>query len=151
MSSELSPVNAGEKQATRVQGRFAKGHSGNSQRKPLGARHRYTRLAETMLEGEAEGLIRKLIELALAGDVAALKICVDRIVPAHRRPVNFKVQIPNNTEGIMRAFDHILEAVANGEVTPDEAATITGIIESRCRVFEHVELIGRIEALEASL
>ena len=42
-------------------------------------------------------------------------------------------------------------AVANGEVTPDEAATIAGIIESRCRVFEHVELIGRIEALEALL
>jgi hypothetical protein len=104
-----------------------------------------------MLEGEAEGLIRKLIELALAGDVAALRICMDRVVPAHRRPVNFKVQIPNNGEGLMHAFDQILKAVANGEVTPDEAATIAGIIESRCRVFEHVELIGRIEALEALL
>jgi len=151
MSTEPPPVNTGEKQATRVRGRFAKGHSGNFQGKPRGARHRYTRLAETMLEGEAEGLIRKLIELALAGDVAALRICMDRVVPAHRRPVNFKVQIPNNGEGLMHAFDQILKAVANGEVTPDEAATIAGIIESRCRVFEHVELIGRIEALEALL
>ena len=49
----------------------------------------------------------------------------------------------------MHAFHRILQAVANGEVTPDEAATLAGIIESRCRVFEHVELIGRIEALEA--
>jgi len=151
MSTEPPPVNTGEKQATRVQGRFARGHSGNSQGKPRGARLRYTRLAETMLEGEAEGLIRKLIELALAGDVTALKICVDRIVPPHRRPVNFKVQIPDDNEGLIHAFDQILKAVANGEVTPDEAATLAGIIESRCRVFEHVELIGRIEALEALL
>src|SRR5215472_4734591 len=99
MLTEPPPVNTGEKQVTRVQGRFAKGHSGNSQGKPRGARHSYTRLAEAMLEGEAEGLIRKLVELALAGDVAALKICVDRIVPAHRRPVNFKVQIQDDNEG----------------------------------------------------
>jgi Family of unknown function (DUF5681) len=149
MSIEPSPVNTGEKQVMRLGGRFAKGSSGNSQGKPRGARHRYSRLAEAMLEGEAEGLIRKLVELALAGDVAALKICVDRIVPTHRRPVNFKVQIPDDNEGLMHTFDQILKAVANGEVTPDEAATIAGIIESRCRVVEHVELIGRIEALEA--
>lgn len=144
---EMKPVNTG-----RIQGKFAKGHSGNSAGKPRGARHYTTRLAEALIEGEAEILVRKVIELAIAGDVAALKMCLDRILPARRdRSVRLKFQIAKNGDDLMLAFDQILEAVAKGEVTPEEAATIAGIIERRCRVFEHVELIGRIKALEAQL
>jgi hypothetical protein len=88
-------------------------------------------------------LVRKVIELATAGDVAALKMCLDRILPARRdRSVRLKVQIAKNADDLMLAFDQILKAVAKGEVTPEEAATIAGIIERRCRLFEHVELIG---------
>ena len=63
-------------------GTFTKGQSGNPAGKPKGARHRATLAAEALLDGEAEALTRKGIELALEGNIFALKICLDRILPA---------------------------------------------------------------------
>jgi hypothetical protein len=57
---------------------FKKGRSGNPAGKPKGARHRATVAAEALLDGEAEGLTRKAIEMALAGDGTALRLCLDR-------------------------------------------------------------------------
>ena len=102
MSTEGEPVNTG-----RIQGKFAKGHSGNSAGKPRGARHYTTRLAEALIEGEADALVRKVIELAIAGDVAALKICLDRILPARRdRSVHFKVPVTKDAD-MVTACDEI--------------------------------------------
>jgi hypothetical protein len=74
------------------QGRFSKGRSGNPRGKPKGARHRTTLAAEALLDGEAEALTRNAVELASAGDIAALRLCLDRILPLRReRPVRFKL------------------------------------------------------------
>lgn len=37
-----------------------------------------------MLKGEAEQLTRKVLDLAHEGDLTALKLCLDRILPARR-------------------------------------------------------------------
>jgi hypothetical protein len=43
---------------------------------------------EALLDGEAAALARKAVELALAGDAAALRLCLDRLLPPRReRPV----------------------------------------------------------------
>ena len=44
---------------------FPKGQSGNPAGRPIGARNAATQLAEALLDGEAEALTRKLVELAL--------------------------------------------------------------------------------------
>jgi hypothetical protein len=136
------------KNATNTRGRpFKPGNAG----RPKGARNRTTVAAEALLDGQAEALTRKAIERALEGDILALRICLDRILPARRdRSVHFKVSVTNDGD-LVAACDEIMRALASGQLTPNEAATIAGVIESRCRVLEHVELIGRIEALEALL
>jgi len=69
-------------------GRFRKGKSGNPAGRPPGSVNRSTRAAIQLLDGEAEALTRKAIELALAGDPMALRLCLDRIVGVRRgRPV----------------------------------------------------------------
>jgi hypothetical protein len=144
VSAEVQPVNTG-----RIQGKFAKGHSGNFAGKPRGARHYTTRLAEALIEGESEKLVRKVVELALAGDVAALKICLDR--PTRRdRSVHFKVPVAKNGDALA-AFDEIFRGLAKGQLTPEEAVTLAGVIESRSRALERAEVIARIEALEGRL
>jgi len=146
VSIDEQPVNTG-----RIQGKFAKGHSGNSAGKPRGARHYTTRIAEALFEGEAAALVRKVIELAIAGDVTALKLCLDRLAPPRRdRSIHFKVRVTNDTSPIA-VCDAIMQALASGELTPNEAATIAGVIETQCRILAHVELVDRIEALEARL
>jgi hypothetical protein len=56
--------------AAKTRGRpFGKGNPG----RPKGARHRLTLAAEALLDGEAEALTRKAIELALGGETIALR------------------------------------------------------------------------------
>jgi len=73
----MSPDNTGEQQG----GRFGKGRSGNPRGRPLGSRNSATLAAEALLEGEAEKLTRKCIELALSGDTVALRLCLERFTP----------------------------------------------------------------------
>ena len=61
--------------------------------KPKGTRHKATQAIQALLDGEGEALTRKAIELALAGDAMALRLCLDRLLPALReRPVS--VELP---------------------------------------------------------
>jgi hypothetical protein len=46
----------------------------------------------TLLDGDAEKIVRKTIALGLNGDVAALRLLLDRILPPRRdRPVAFSL------------------------------------------------------------
>jgi len=68
-------------------GQFKPGQSGNPRGKPKGARHKATLAALELLDGEAEALTRKAVDLALEGDTTALRLCLERIAPpARMRP-----------------------------------------------------------------
>jgi hypothetical protein len=67
-ASAVPPDSSGESQGRDRRGRWRKGVSGNPLGPPAGSRHRTTRALEALLDGEAEGLTRKAVELALAGD-----------------------------------------------------------------------------------
>ena len=70
---------------------FEPGKSGNPAGKSKGTRNKTTLAVEALLDGEAETLTRKAIELAKAGDLAALRVCLDRIAPPRKdRPVLFE-------------------------------------------------------------
>jgi hypothetical protein len=62
--------------------RWRKGVSGNPAGKPKGARHKTTLAVQALLDGEAEALTRKCIELAKEGDTTALRLCMERLAPA---------------------------------------------------------------------
>src|SRR5499433_4449157 len=63
---------------------FQKGQSGNPAGRPRGSRNKTTVLMQNLLEGEAEEIARKAIEMAKAGDMAAIRVCMDRLAPARR-------------------------------------------------------------------
>ena len=128
-------------------GRFASGNPG----KPKGARHKTTTAVEALLDGEAEGLTRKAVELAMAGDTTALKICLDRIAPARRdSPVQFDMPEMKSAADAAAAVGAILDNVASGHLSPDEARSIAPLIETFRKTLETEELERRITALEAT-
>ena len=89
--------------------------------RPKASRNKATLAAEALLDGEAEALTRKAIELALAGDVTALRLCWDRIVPARKdRPVTFALPDLQQANDAVTASAAIVEAVAHGDLTPSE-------------------------------
>ena len=60
---------------------FESGQSGNPKGRPKGSRNKTTLLAESLLEGDADAIMRKLLEKAKEGDLTALRICLDRLLP----------------------------------------------------------------------
>ena len=78
---------------------FRKGRSGNPAGRPPGSRNRATIAAEALLEGEAQALTRKAIELALAGDTTALRLCLERIVPQRKSDRRLRSAAPRPDRG----------------------------------------------------
>src|SRR5262245_37388989 len=118
---------------------FKKGESGNPEGRPRGARNKTTLAAEALLEGEAEKLTRKVIEAAKEGDVAALRMCLDRLIPVRRdRAVAFRLPPIKTPADAIAASAALVEAVAAGELTPSEAAEMAKLVEGFLRSFELV-------------
>ena len=131
--------------------KFKKGQSGNPNGKPKGARNQATLAAEAVLDGEAEALTRKAIEKALEGDMAAIRLCLERILPASKsRPIEIDLPPVETAEDITAAHGVVIAAMARGEITPDDASTIAGVLEARRRAIETVELEKRIDILEGA-
>jgi len=130
---------------------FEPGKSGNPAGKPPGAKHKATILAQTLFEGEAETLIRKIIELAKEGDLQALKVCIDRLCPplkAQSAPV--QIALPK-TESIADLATAFIEAAADGRLPPDVAAQLVSAVGTLARVVEIDELKERLSALEMAV
>jgi hypothetical protein len=126
----MHPATTGPKQ-TIIPGRFRTGQSGNPAGRPKGARNRSTIAAEALLEGEAEALTRKAIQLALGGDVTALRLCIERLVPPRKdRPISLDLPPITSTADAANAVAAVLRAVADGRITPSEAIAVTGLIET---------------------
>jgi hypothetical protein len=104
--------------------------------------------AEALLDGEAEALTRKAIELAKQGDITALRLCLDRIVaPRRERPVQFRLPELRSAGDAAGAMGAIVEAVATGDLAPSEAAELGKLVETYVRSLEATEFDRRIRAL----
>lgn len=139
-----------DKAAKQQRGRpFGKGRSGNPAGRPKGSRHRATLLAEALLDGEAERLTRKAVDLALEGDGVALRLCLERLVPPRReRTLRLKLPPVASPAELPAAMTVVLAAAVGGELTPGEARALTELIEACRRMHETCELAERLAALE---
>src|SRR5215470_2603567 len=94
-------------------------------RRPAASRNKATEAAELLLDGEAEALTRKAIDLALEGDPSALRLCIARIIPPRRgRPVNFGLPAVRGAADLAAAMAAITTAAGQGAITPGEAAEL---------------------------
>jgi hypothetical protein len=128
---------------------FETGQSGNPNGRPKGARNKATLAAEALLDGEAEAITRKAIELAKAGDITAIRLCLERIIPARRdRVAAFKLPRMQAASDAVKASTAIIEAVADGELTPAEASEMSRVIDGFTRTLEAIDFEERISKLE---
>jgi hypothetical protein len=131
-----------------ARGRWAAGNPG----RPRGARHRATEAAQALLDGEAEALTRRAIDAALAGDTAALRLCLERILPPRRdAAAPFDLPPMESAQDAAAVAGAVLAAVAAGDLTPGEATAIMGLVEQFRRALEMSILEYRLARLEARL
>jgi hypothetical protein len=139
-----------ERTAKKQRGKpFPPGKSGNPLGRPRGARNQATLAAEALLDGEARELTRKAISLAKSGNLAALRICLERILPPRRdRPLTFEMPRLEKAEDAAKAIGAIAAAIACGELTISEAAEVSKVIETFVHALEATELDRRLRAVE---
>jgi hypothetical protein len=134
------------KYAASTRGRpFAKGNPG----KPKGARHKTTLAVEALMQGEAETIGRKAVELAKGGDLTAIKLVLDRIAPARKdAPVTFDLPKIEGVSDLSGALAAIMAAVGDGTLSPGEGQALAAMVETVRRSYETADLAERVAALE---
>jgi hypothetical protein len=129
--------------------RFAKGTSGNPAGRPPGSRNRATLLMEALFEGEAEQLTRKAIELAMAGDINAMRLCLDRLLPARKdRPIHLSLPPVSDLVQVSSTMSIVVEAIGSGSITPSEGETLANVLAIQKDVLTSGSLEIRVALLE---
>ena len=129
---------------------FKPGKSGNPKGRPQGSKHKATLAAQELLDGEGKATTRKCIDLAKKGNVVALRLCLERLVPIRKdRPITLRLPNVSGVEDIPKILEAILRAVAQGKITPVEGQNMTAVIEAYRKGVELSEIEARLTALEA--
>ena len=124
---------------------FTKGVSGNPTGRPKGIkdkRHRFNEAIESMIPDVLESVFQK----AVAGDMTAAKMLLDRTLP-NKRPEQERVEI-EHSGNIASDAQNVLRGVLDGEVSTDVGASLVSAMTSVLKAIEVEELAKRIEALE---
>jgi hypothetical protein len=128
---------------------FQPGQSGNPDGRPPGIRDKRTAM-RALLEPHAEALVAKAVERALAGDSTALRICIDRLIPAAKAKDD-PVSLPTLTGSLADQGRIVIEALAQEHLSPEDAATILQALATQTRIVEADEIEARLTALEEAM
>ena len=117
--------------------------------RPPGSRNRISRVCQDTLESYAEPLTKKCLSLAIQGNPTALRLCMERLLPARRhRTLQFKLPPLKTLADLDAASELVMSGVGRGQLTPGEAQDLSRLLEDRRRVLETQDLEQRIRALE---
>jgi hypothetical protein len=119
--------------------------------RPKGSRNKGGQDWPRILAECAEPLMRKCIAMALRENPQAMRLCMERLLPARSAPpVSFSLPDLETVGGLNEALTRLAQAAARGQLTPDEARDIVAILEGKRRILETRELEARIQVLESS-
>lgn len=117
--------------------------------RPKGSRNREKSAGQRVLDEFAPHLYRKCIAQAMQGDASSMRLCMERISPV-RRGASIRMTLPSTrtAQDVDRAAEMVMRATNRGELTPNEGATMMGLLEDRARVIKTVQMESRLEKLE---
>jgi hypothetical protein len=122
-------------------GRFLPGQSGNPGGKRPGTRNRATLIREAFAEGEEMTVARAVIDKAKTGDTVSARFLLGLLCPRPRgRAIVLDLPVDMSAGDTVAAFNTTLLAMAAGEITPDEALTITRVFDGRLQALKAWEL-----------
>lgn len=110
---------------------YQTGQSGNLNGRPKGSLNKRTHLAK-LLEPHAQALVDKTIELALTGDVNALRLCMERLIPKLvREPIDLCLPKKFNTEQMLKFKAEVLQAMLDGRINVDDAEKLIKLVQEQ--------------------
>jgi hypothetical protein len=133
--------------------RFKKGKSGNPKGRPKGIQDKRQKILQDLIDGSAP-IVKKLLELAEAGDTTAIKIWVERIVPRmNREAVGFDCPPKLTVATVQKLHDEIVKTAITGKMSAEEAERLIKLTRDQVgteRPNDTHVLPKDIDAVEAS-
>lgn len=107
---------------------------------------------QEMMGRYSRHLTGKLIEVAIKGNVPALRACMDRVSPARRGVL---VRLPlgkiRTAQDVRNAAERVIRAVGRGQLTTGEAEQLLSLLERHSKIIERTEVEVRMEKLEQTM
>jgi hypothetical protein len=92
-----------------------------------------------------------MVDRAKAGDVSAATLILSRVWPARKgRPVELVFPPLHRAADLVAALAAVAEAMARGELSPDEAHLVADVLEVQRRSIETADLEQRLVVLETA-
>jgi hypothetical protein len=131
---------------------FTKGQSGNPKGRFAGSRNKASLMVEALLDGEAERLTRRAVELADGGDPTALRLVLERLLaPRRERAINFTLPPIDSAADLAAAMHAVTAAIAEGALTPGEAESFARTVDTFIRAIDASDFERRLQALEGDV
>lgn len=117
--------------------------------RPPGARNRTTLWLEQLGQERIGKVVNTVGDKAEKGDMRAASLIFARVWPCRRGSL-MEIDLPpvNSVDGIIQAQGELVACLARGEITAEEAASVSALLENQRRAIETGDLARRIEELE---
>lgn len=126
---------------------FEQGNTAGKGRPP-GSCNKKT-IFQLALEVDGEAIIQTIKLRALESDPTAMRLCMERLVPLAKEPnPQFRLPAVDRAADLAGALSAVAEAVAEGDLSPQEGEAVARILESQRRNFELGDIDMRLKALE---
>lgn len=130
---------------------FKPGVSGNPSGKPKGAKDKRTALRQLLVPHQ-EKLVKTLIDFAEAGDMTAMRIVMDRMMPPLREdPIRVTIPKIESADDCTLAQANVLNAVAAGQMLPSEGQVLSGLINAQRLAYETSHLSAQVANIQSIL
>ena len=124
---------------------FQPGMSGNPAGRKPGKTLKITELRKA-IEFRADEILQSVINAAIAGDLQAAKMLLDRVCPTLKpqaMPINLQVHNSLADQG-----NEIIKSAMLGEIPPEIATQLIAALSNQAKIIETDELLKRVEELE---
>src|ERR1051326_66895 len=130
---------------------FQPGQSGNPAGRAAGSRNKKTLAAEAALFDHAQELVENLVDRANRGEPAAMRLCMERILPVGRgRALPIALPSVRSTEDALAAADVIMDALKEGAVSAREAVDLLRVVEGLTRLTGAIAFIKKVARREVA-
>ena len=149
----MNDIHNGKTLVKQRRGGFQPGQSGNPMGRPkknaTNTGLKSISATEKLLAKGVKGVAETVLKLATNGDMAAAKLVLDRISPPRKgRLTTFPMRPITSQADVADALQGLLEATAQGFLTPTESTELAAIVERLGKALADSEIEARLAKLE---
>jgi hypothetical protein len=120
--------------------------------RPAGSKNKVTHLIEQLADEEAEQICQQLFDQAKAGNVACLRLVMERLWPIRKgSPLDIEIPKITTSDDVLAAIASVWDAIGEGRLTAEEADALSLVVQRTLEMRELHNFSKRLDDLEQQL